>query len=74
MMPATMTEVWASLGSSIASFFFMWAIISQYSPCEIRHIIEKFKKKLQDCFNPYNQISIHEFVGEYQSVAKLMMQ
>ena len=58
------------MGSTIASFLFLWAIICQYSPYELRDIIEKLKLRLRDYFDPYVRISIHEFIGEYQTRSK----
>ncbi|XP_062116359.1 AAA-ATPase At3g28580-like [Humulus lupulus] len=63
-VPSTMAETWATLSSTIASIMFAWAIVCQYSPYEVRHLIDKFKKRLKDYLNPYIQISIHEFTGD----------
>ncbi|GMN45788.1 hypothetical protein TIFTF001_014965 [Ficus carica] len=64
MVSATMAERWATLSSTIASLMFAWAIICQYSPYEVRNIIEKLKQRLRDYFNPYIQLCIHEYTGE----------
>ena len=41
MVPSAMSETWATMSSNIASLMFAWAIICQYSPYEVRSIIEK---------------------------------
>ncbi|PON93297.1 Spastin [Trema orientale] len=64
MVPSTMAETWATLSSTIASIMFAWAIVCQYSPYEVRHLIDKFRQRLKDFFNPYIQICIHEFAGD----------
>ncbi|KAL5544282.1 hypothetical protein UlMin_008066 [Ulmus minor] len=63
MAPSRMSETWANLGSSIASFMFVWAIICQYSPRELRHIINKCKQRIKEFFNPYLHVVIHQFTG-----------
>ncbi|CAK9184743.1 unnamed protein product [Ilex paraguariensis] len=63
MRSMTMVEMWASLGSTMASFMFVWAIIQRYCPPELRRYLEKSTNRLTTFFNPYIQISIHEFTG-----------
>nr|XP_048329167.1 AAA-ATPase At3g28580-like [Ziziphus jujuba var. spinosa] len=61
MVPARLTQKWATM----ASFMFVWAIVSQYLlPNELHRIIHRFKRKLKNYFDPYIKITIHEFTGE----------
>ncbi|KAF8399387.1 hypothetical protein HHK36_015251 [Tetracentron sinense] len=64
MTPATMGEMWTTVGSTIASFMFMWAIVRQYFPYELQHFLEKYTRNLISYAYPYIQISIHEFGGD----------
>ncbi|KAB1216699.1 putative mitochondrial chaperone BCS1-B [Morella rubra] len=59
-----MTEMWARMGSTIASFMFVWAIIRQYCPYELRRFFEKYSHRLMGYFYPYIRISFHEFTGD----------
>lgn len=52
------------MGSTIASFMFVWAIIRQYCPYEVRRYFEKYTHRIMGFFYPYIKISIHEFTGE----------
>ncbi|XP_059644283.1 AAA-ATPase ASD, mitochondrial-like [Cornus florida] len=63
MAPMRMTEMWAMIGSTIASFMFFWAIISQYCPYEVRHYLSAYTQRIKGYFYPYIQISIYEFTG-----------
>ncbi|KDP31184.1 hypothetical protein JCGZ_11560 [Jatropha curcas] len=62
--PPTMSEMWATMGSTIASFMFLWAIFRQYCPYEIRRYMEKYSQRMMSFFYPYIKISIHEYTGE----------
>uniref|UniRef100_A0A2N9G6E0 AAA+ ATPase domain-containing protein n=1 Tax=Fagus sylvatica TaxID=28930 RepID=A0A2N9G6E0_FAGSY len=64
MFPATMAEMWATMGSTIASFMFVWAIIRQYCPYEVRHFFEKYTQRFTAYFYPYIKISFKEFGGD----------
>lgn len=64
MVPLKMTEMWATMGSTIASFMFVWAIIRQYCPYEVRRFFEKYTHMLMGYFYPYIRISFHEFMGD----------
>ncbi|KAF3437103.1 hypothetical protein FNV43_RR19856 [Rhamnella rubrinervis] len=64
MVPARLTQTWTTMGSTIASFMFVCAILSQYCPYELRHIIRRFRRWLKNNSYPYIQIAIHEFTGE----------
>ncbi|KAK1432835.1 hypothetical protein QVD17_09737 [Tagetes erecta] len=52
------------LGSVIASVMFIWAIIQQYFPYNIRNFIEKYSQRFLTLFYPYIQITFNEFTGE----------
>ncbi|OMO61538.1 hypothetical protein COLO4_33405 [Corchorus olitorius] len=61
---STVTEMWTRMGSTIASFMFVWAIVGQYCPYELRRYIEKYSHRMMGYFYPYIKISIHEFGGD----------
>ncbi|KAF7134386.1 hypothetical protein RHSIM_Rhsim08G0162600 [Rhododendron simsii] len=63
MAAITMAEMWTTVGSSIASFMFIWTIIRQYCPYEVCQLLEKSMHRLMSFFNPYIHVSIHEFMG-----------
>uniref|UniRef100_A0A2C9VQX7 AAA+ ATPase domain-containing protein n=1 Tax=Manihot esculenta TaxID=3983 RepID=A0A2C9VQX7_MANES len=58
-----MTEMWATMGSTIASFMFLWAIFRQFCPYEVRRYLEKYSQRIMSFFYPYIKISIHEYTG-----------
>ncbi|KAG5234086.1 mitochondrial chaperone [Salix suchowensis] len=64
IVPRTMTEVWATMGSTIASFMFIWAIIRQYCPFEVRFYFAKYTQRIMSFFYPCIKISIHEYTGD----------
>ncbi|TQD76381.1 hypothetical protein C1H46_038082 [Malus baccata] len=66
MLPPTMMsqQMWATMGSTLASFMFIWAIIRQYCPYELRHFLERYSHRVTGYFYPYIEISIHEFTGD----------
>ncbi|XP_061358828.1 AAA-ATPase ASD, mitochondrial-like [Gastrolobium bilobum] len=64
MMPLKMTEMWTTMGSTLASFMFVWAIIQQYCPYEVRRFLEKYMHRIMSYFSPYIRISFHEFLGD----------
>lgn len=63
--PKTIMETWTTLGSSIASFMFVWAIIRRYCPYELRRYLELYTHRFMSLFSPYIRISIHEFTGTH---------
>lgn len=63
-MPGSMTEIWAKMGSTTVSLMFLWAVIRQYCPYELRRCFEKYTHRITSFFYPYIKISIHEFTGE----------
>lgn len=64
MMHQKMAEMWATVGSTIASLMFVWAIMRQYCPYELRCHFEKYSHRLMSFFYPYIKISIHEYTGD----------
>ncbi|KAL9372599.1 hypothetical protein Peur_034843 [Populus x canadensis] len=58
IVPQTMAEVWATMGSTIASFMFIWA------PYEVRLHFGKYTQRIMSFFYPYIKISIHEYTGD----------
>ncbi|CAL1367987.1 unnamed protein product [Linum trigynum] len=56
--------MWSSAGSTIASLMFLWAILQQYCPYELRRYIEKLTHRLSAYFYPYIKISVHEFTAD----------
>ncbi|KAF7115525.1 hypothetical protein RHSIM_RhsimUnG0053100 [Rhododendron simsii] len=63
MAAITMAEMWTTVGSTMASFMFVWTIIRQYCPYEVRQHLEKSMHRLMSFFNPYIHVSIDEFMG-----------
>ncbi|KAI4336059.1 hypothetical protein L6164_014635 [Bauhinia variegata] len=59
-----MAEMWATMGSTLASIMFLWAIIRQYCPVEVRRFFEKYTHRVMGYLYPYIRISFHEFLGE----------
>ncbi|XP_071712011.1 AAA-ATPase ASD, mitochondrial-like [Rutidosis leptorrhynchoides] len=57
-------EMLGQLGSILASVMFVWAIIQQYFPYNIRNFIEKYSQRFLTLFYPYIQITFNEFTGE----------
>ncbi|KAK4281041.1 hypothetical protein QN277_012581 [Acacia crassicarpa] len=57
-------EMFASLGSIIASLMFVWALFQQYFPYQLRNQIEKYSQRLVTFVYPYIQITFHELTGE----------
>ncbi|XP_050223767.1 AAA-ATPase ASD, mitochondrial-like [Mercurialis annua] len=64
LAPQTMAEMWATMGSTIASLMFLWAIFRQYCPYEVRRYFEKYSQRIMTFFYPYIKISIHEYTGD----------
>ncbi|KAL8231549.1 hypothetical protein R6Q57_001327 [Mikania cordata] len=52
------------IGSVLASLMFVWAIIQQYFPYNIRNFIDKYSQRFLTLFYPYIQITFNEFTGE----------
>ncbi|KAL5722487.1 AAA-ATPase ASD [Ranunculus cassubicifolius] len=63
-MDKSMGEMWTKLGSTLASFMFIYAMFQQYIPYTFRASFEKYIHQFIGYVNPYIQIRFHEFVGE----------
>ncbi|KAK4392499.1 AAA-ATPase ASD, mitochondrial [Sesamum angolense] len=57
-------EIFAQLGSILAAFMFMKAILEQYFPHHLRSSVEKHSQKLLSFLSPYVQITFNEFTSE----------
>ncbi|WJX95444.1 hypothetical protein P8452_76764 [Trifolium repens] len=64
MLSLKMTEMWTTMGSTLASLMFIWAIIRQYCPYQLVRFFEKYSHRIMDYFYPYIRISFHEFLGD----------
>ncbi|XP_044467324.1 AAA-ATPase At3g28580-like isoform X1 [Mangifera indica] len=60
----TMGELWATLGSVIASVMFASAIFRQHFPHQLWGYVEKYSFKLVRFFYPYIEIRFDEFSGD----------
>ncbi|XP_059442741.1 AAA-ATPase At3g28580-like [Corylus avellana] len=61
---SALTGMWANMGSTIATFMFVWAIIRQYCPSVLSRSFEKYTHRLMGYFYPYIRVSFHEFRGD----------
>ncbi|XP_008808726.1 AAA-ATPase At3g28580-like [Phoenix dactylifera] len=59
-----MREEWASLGSALASFMFLWAVIRQFFPVGPETVLIKYIHKLTSFIYPYVRIQIPEYTGQ----------
>ncbi|XP_010248609.1 PREDICTED: AAA-ATPase ASD, mitochondrial-like [Nelumbo nucifera] len=60
-----MGEMWVKgLGSKMASLMFLWALLQQCFSCHLRGFIEKYVRRWTSFFNPYIQITFHEYNGD----------
>ncbi|GKU97055.1 hypothetical protein SLEP1_g10238 [Rubroshorea leprosula] len=60
----TPRDMFAHLGSIIASLMFVWAVFQQYFPYQLRNYVEKYSQRLMTFVYPYVQITFNEFTGE----------
>ncbi|KAG6686719.1 hypothetical protein I3842_11G034900 [Carya illinoinensis] len=67
MLPNTMTEMWATVGSTMASIMFVWTILQQYCPYNLRQFFDKYTSIITGYFNPYIQISFPEGSDDFWS-------
>ncbi|KAG8388652.1 hypothetical protein BUALT_Bualt02G0147600 [Buddleja alternifolia] len=66
MNPMTsMPETWGALGSALLTFILFQDMIRRYCPPELQRYLEKWSIKISGFFNPYIQISIHEYLGNH---------
>ncbi|OWM73990.1 AAA-ATPase ASD, mitochondrial-like [Punica granatum] len=59
-MSNLMGGFWASLGSTVASMMFFWAIFQHYVPEQLRAFVKRQVQKLLNLFYPYVQITFQE--------------
>ena len=59
-----MGEMWAQVGSIIASIMFAYAMFEQYFPYDLRRYLSKYTNKIVGYVNPYIQITFHEYPGD----------
>jgi chaperone BCS1 len=59
-----MADMLGHLGSILASVMFVWAIIQQYFPYNVRNFFDKYSQRFLTLFYPYIQITFNEFTGE----------
>ncbi|MFS7970723.1 putative AAA+ ATPase domain, ATPase, AAA-type, core, AAA-type ATPase domain-containing protein [Helianthus anomalus] len=59
-----MADMLGHLGSVLASVMFVWAIIQQYFPYNVRNFFEKYSQRFLTLLYPYIQITFNEFTGE----------
>ncbi|KAL2335567.1 hypothetical protein Fmac_016780 [Flemingia macrophylla] len=57
-------DMFARIGSIVASVMFLWAMFKQFFPYQLRNQIEKHSQRLVSLVYPYIQITFHEFAGE----------
>lgn len=57
-------NMFANLGSVVATAMFFWAVFQQYFPNHLRSSIDKYTQRLLGLVYPYVQITFHEFTGE----------
>ncbi|KAH9676277.1 AAA-ATPase ASD [Citrus sinensis] len=60
----TTGELWATLGSVMASVMFASAIFKQYFPYQLQGYVEKYSQKLFRILYPYIEMTFHEFSGD----------
>ncbi|TKY50342.1 mitochondrial chaperone BCS1-B [Spatholobus suberectus] len=57
-------DMFAYIGSIIASLMFVWAMFKQFFPYQLSNQIQKYSQRLVAFVYPYIQITFHEFTGE----------
>ncbi|KAK4795486.1 hypothetical protein SAY86_027812 [Trapa natans] len=63
MMHPKMMEMWPTMGSAIASFLFVWAMVKKYCPYQLRRQLEKYCHRITGSFYPYINITFDEYAG-----------
>ncbi|XP_068303395.1 AAA-ATPase ASD, mitochondrial-like [Pyrus communis] len=66
-----MGEMWAQMGSVIASVMFVNAIFQQYLPHHLRYHVERYTQKLVSFVYPYIQISFDEFTNDFRKRSEI---
>ncbi|KAJ3674572.1 hypothetical protein LUZ60_005188 [Juncus effusus] len=60
-------QSWSGLGSALASLLFLWAMVKDHMPFQLHQFFLNFSNKVFSFFYPYDQISVHEYRGEYMT-------
>ena len=60
----TPQNMFANLGSILASLMFFRAMFQQYFPHQLQNLLEKYSQRVMAFFYPYIQIRFNEFTGE----------
>ncbi|VFQ62149.1 unnamed protein product [Cuscuta campestris] len=63
-MVMVMEDVWSKLGPSLATLMFIWTLCQKCFPEHLREYFTSRCKKIYTFFNPYVQITFHEFEAE----------
>ncbi|XP_030467480.1 AAA-ATPase At3g28580-like [Syzygium oleosum] len=58
-------EMFAQLGSVAGGVVLLRAMLQQYFPSQLGHLLERHFRKLMSFFHPYVEISFPEFTGKY---------
>lgn len=58
-------ETWSGFWSAIVTFIFFWDMFRRYCPRELFKYLEGCSRRISSFMNPYVQISIHEYLGNY---------
>ncbi|VFQ95692.1 unnamed protein product [Cuscuta campestris] len=53
---------WGNAGGAIASFFLIWKMVRRHLPLGLLRLLNRWSRRLSVFFNPYVQISIHEYI------------
>ncbi|KAL5582429.1 hypothetical protein UlMin_014871 [Ulmus minor] len=56
--------MWSQMGSLMATFMFVYAIVQQYFPSQFRGYFERYTNKVVSLVYPYIQITFHEYTGD----------
>ncbi|CAJ1946903.1 unnamed protein product [Sphenostylis stenocarpa] len=59
-----MGELWAQMGSLMATMVFMYTMFERFFPPHFRDRLQAYTQKMTNHFNPYIQITFPEFSGE----------
>ncbi|KAJ3679945.1 hypothetical protein LUZ60_016223 [Juncus effusus] len=65
-----MVERWVGLGTALASFMFLWAVVHHFIPFQVQYYLTSLVHKLISFFNPYIDITIEEYSSESSSRSK----
>lgn len=58
------SESWAGIGSAIASLFFLYSMVKNYIPPQLRDYVAVVFQKVLFFIKPYTNITIQEYRGE----------